>query len=121
MNKVIKKQLDNLYIAKSDGYDPVKHQFVFKKMSSVKLEENKFYLIKLHKSLISLEGCDVLVYNLNKGTCPTREYMKVNVLNNQHGLVQVNGFYYDAETKQDIKEFWSGWLPVDKLEVKEEL
>lgn len=121
MNKLIEKQLNKLQLATHSGYDEIKHQFVFKKITSVKLEVGKCYLIKLNKTLTKESINDSLVYNLNRGTYPKYEDMKVDVLKINKGLVQVNGIYFDAVSGEDIKEFWSGWLPVNQLEIISEI
>ena len=121
MNKVIEKQLEKLQLAKHGGYDETKHQFIFKKIAGVKLEVGKCYLVKLNKSLTKESENDSLVYNLNRGTFPKYEDMKVDVLKISQGLIQVNGIYFDAVAGEDIREFWSGWLPVNQLEVISEI
>lgn len=117
MNKIIEKQLNNLQIATHNGYDEDKHQFIFKKITGIKLNINSCYLIKLNKTLLEESLNDSLMYNLNRGTFPTHEYMLVDVLKLNQGLVQINGVYYDTLKNETIKEFWSGWLPINQIEV----
>ncbi len=115
INQIILDQLEKTQIAKHDGYDEIKHQFVFKKNCSIKLEVNKCYAIKLNKSLLDETINDSLMYNLNRGTFPKYDEMRVDVIKINQRLILVNGTYTSNAG------FWSGWLPIDQIEIIEEI
>ena len=112
INKLIEKQLNNLKVARYSCYDEVKHQFVFNKVKAVKLEEDKFYLVKLDVSLLT---DDALMYTLNKGNLPKYNSMKINVLKIVGNRAFVSGVY------SSVSGVWTGWLLLDKIEVLEEI
>lgn len=121
INKLILDQLDKLNIAQPSEYDEMRHQYTFKRIESIKLEEDKQYIVKLDKSLLDDTQSDVLMYNLNKGNFPKKQCMMINIMKKSGALVLVNGIYYDESTNTSLKECWSGWLQINAISVIREV
>lgn len=121
MNKLIKKQLEKLKVAKIDSYDEVKHTYVFKKHVAKIFNVNSVYIIRLDKSLLSATGDEILVSNWNQGHYPKYPCMKVQVNKKMGSMLFVCGVYYDEVLKKDMNEYYNGWLPDEKLEIIQEV
>jgi hypothetical protein len=121
INKLIVSELAKVKVADISQYDTNTHTYTIPKHVDVKLEQDKYYLIKLNKMLTVLHGNDTLSSNWNNGTYPAYQYMKVDVMKVLGKMIQVNGVYYDNDNKKDMNSMWSGWLPTDQVEIIKQL
>ena len=121
MNKYIKEQLDKVKVADLSNYDESANIYHIPKFNQFKYEVDKCYLIKLDKTLLEKSNYPILVDNWNHGTCPTCEFMKADVTKVLGKMIQVNGFGYDYEHKQDLNTLWSGWLPIGQITMIQQL
>lgn len=121
MNSIISKQLNQLKVAKIDRQDENNNTFYFKKINNNKIKIDSCYLIKLPKALRDVSICDSFLYNLNKGNLPKHEFMKIDVIAFKSSYAQVNGVYYDNINNKNLSEVWSGWLPINQIDIVKEL
>lgn len=121
INKLILKQLDKVEVAKVEEYDELHHTFHIKKHQEQTFEQGKYYIIKLDKHLLNATDNSLLVSNWNNGKFPTYEYVKCVVTKQVAKMIYVYGMYYNIESKQPIDEEWIGWLPIDQVEILEEV
>lgn len=121
MNRIIEEQLKKCQVADLSDFDSVTGTYHIKRFKQVKLEVDSCYLIRLDKQLLNKETSQVLSSNWNKGTVPPCEYMKIDVSKSMGKMICVNGIGYDYEKKQDLNIIWSGWLPLQSIEVIERI
>ena len=121
MNRLIRKQLDKLRVAKIDSYDELKHIYTFKKHKAKEFKIDSVYVLRLSNSLMIPKNNEILISNWNKGNHPLHQYMKVQVDKKLGNMLFVCGAYYDINTKNVLNEYWSGWLPDEELEIIEEV
>lgn len=120
MNKLIKKQLDRLKVAKVDSYDESTLTYVFKKHVSKIFKINSVYILKLNELLLNPNNNDILISNWNNGNYPKHKYLKAQVTKKVGNMLFLCGVYCD-ENKNNINEFWNGWLPDEQLDILEEV
>lgn len=114
MNKVTEADLSN--------FDTATNTFTIKKKTTIKIEENSYYLIELKDSLLnSNELAYTLNNNLNNGNPPKHKYYKVVVNSSLGKIIKVDGRAYDYATKTDLNIFWSGYLLVSEINILEKL
>ena len=121
VNKLILKQLEDVHVAKIGEYDELHHTFHIKKFQEQVFEQNKLYVLKLHKSLLNSTDNALLVSNWNNGAYPKHEYVKCVVTKKIAKMIYVYGVYYDNEQQLDLEEEWIGWLPTEQIEVIKEI
>lgn len=110
MNPLIEKQLGKLFIAgegKPDG-----DGIVFSRVSLPDVEVGKTYGIRVDLNML---GCDAIAYNMNAGKLPLCSEMTANIMSISKGVAQVTAAY------RGMQGMWSGWLPLDQIEVAEEV
>lgn len=80
------------------------------------IKQDKYYIIKLDNSLLNPKSHPTLVSNWNGNKYPTREIYKVEINKIMQGMIKVN-----AISNDDMKESFCGWLPINLIEVLEEI
>ena len=121
MNKLIKNELNKTSVADLSNYDKNKGEFLIPRIRKIRLEENSYYIIKLDTMLLNPGDMSVLSSNWNHGTFPPHKYLKVDVSKILGKMVKVNSIAYDYDNKQDLSSAWSGWLPIEQVEVLEKI
>ena len=118
MNNILKKQLEQL------GLDPTQKHFYFPKRQDIKLVEDQCYIIKLTDEALFPNPGAAWVANYNQGWLPSHVYWKVDINRFLGDMVKVTGLAYDPETKTDIEDTentWSGWLPLNCIQILEKI
>lgn len=82
------------------------------------MQEDHYYLIKVPEQYNLNE---VWITNWNQGSLPLRTHYKVDIGRILNDMIKVTGVAYDPSSKMDLEETWSGWLPLECIEVLEEL
>jgi hypothetical protein len=121
MNKLIKNELNKVLVADLSNYDKNKGEFLIPRIRKIRLEEGSYYVIKLDQMLLNPGEMSILSSNWNHGTTPPHKYLKIDVLKILGKMVKVNSIAYDYDSKQDLNLSWSGWLPIEQVEVLEKI
>jgi hypothetical protein len=121
MNKLIKNELNKVSVADLSNYNKSKGEFLIPRIRKIRLEENSYYIIKLDSMLLNASEMSVLSSNWNHGTFPPHTYLKVDVSKVLGKMVKVNSIAYDFENNKDLNSSWSGWLPIEQVEVLEKI
>lgn len=121
MNKIIEEQLKKVHFADLSDYNPLDNSYRIPKITQIKLVVNSCYLIRLNERLLNRETSQVLSSNWNKGTVPPCKCMKVDICRIMGKFINVNGLGYDENGKKDLDVVWSGWLPIQDIEVVERI
>ncbi len=117
MNKHTRKQLDKVKRFSLGYYDDNTTHIFIPKITSIKIDVDCCYLVKLSDSIVHPQPNSTLATNWNQGRVPTHYYYKVDICKILGTMIQVNGVAYDYENQKDINELWSGWLPLKDIEV----
>lgn len=120
MNKIIKKQLQSCRVADLPEIKDDTTHIVIPKYEQVRVTEDSTYVIKLAQSLITPNPDDMYNINWNKGSNPTFQYMFAEVGKVVGKNIFVYGVEYDIESNTPKQISWSGWLPLDRVEIIEE-
>lgn len=120
MSKIIQQQLKKLTVAKIDSYDALKHTYLFKQHQSMIFKVDACYILKLDDLLLNATSNELLVSNWNNGNYPKHKYMRAQVTKKVGNMLYLCGVYCD-ENKNNLNEFWNGWLPDEQLEIVEEV
>lgn len=118
MNKLIKKELNKLKVAKLGAYDEKTHSFFIPKHVELKLLENHSYILKLDDSLLE---DSTLADNWNKGTKPPSKYIKAEINQIMANMIKINAIGYNYDTNTDLNKFWTGWIIKDRFEIIKEI
>lgn len=121
MKDIIRHQLNSLRIASIPEFNEDSTEIVIKKLSNIPLLEHHCYLIKLEDNLLAPNNNSALTINWNGGSIPTHKYYKVDVIKIMAQMIKINGLAFDYDSKKDINEIWSGWLPLNGIELLEEI
>lgn len=117
MNKIIKEQLKKCVVANVPSYDDNTTHLQIKKYNEIKLVENSYYLIRLSSSITNPPSNSVLASNWNNGSVPKHSYFKCEISRVMGTMIKINGLAYDMTNNKDLNEMWSGWLPIEGIEV----
>lgn len=117
MNPIIKKQLEQVKVADLSNYDATTRTFNIPKYNQTRIIEGESYIIKLEPSLLKPNPGDSFHTNWNRGILPVHEAMLIEVSKVNGKVIYVDGVGYDLETDKSTSDFWSGWLPVDRITV----
>lgn len=121
MNKLVKEQLAKCKVAQVPPYDENTTHLRIKKYNEIKIAENNYYLIRLHSSVTNPPSNSVLASNWNNGLVPRHSHYKCEVIKIFGTMIKINGLAYDINANRDIDEIWTGWLPLDGIEVIKKL
>lgn len=114
---LIESELAKVSVATVGPYDAESRTYFIPKHVDLSLEADNCYLIKVSEAVVAPKGNDMLSSNWNNGTHPACRFMKVDVTKLLGTMAQVNGVYYDNDAKADLNGMWSGWIPVDQIEI----
>lgn len=115
-NKITKQQLEKVNVADLSNF--VDGVYYIKQRKDIHLDVNKCYHIELDDVLLQKENNEFAI-TYNKGVVPKNKCYTIDVSKNLGKLVYVNAIAYDKEAKQNLKEFWVGWLPLENIKVLE--
>ncbi len=118
MSDLIKKQLEKVQIADLSNFDPETNTYIIPQKKSIKIENNKAYLIYLNDSFFYNS---TLKDNWNKGFMPKDRYLKCEINNVVAKMIQVTAIGYDMLNKKDTYNFWNGWVSLDDIQVLQKL
>ena len=119
--KLIEDQLKKVRVADLSNYDAKTNTYIIKKFGATRLKEDCCYIIELDESLLHSNQNSLLESNWNKGSIPNCKFYMADVLKEVGRMVQINGVGYDNETGTRLNTHWTGWLPVEKISVIEEI
>lgn len=117
MNKHIKEQLKQVKLAKVPNFDDNTTHILIKKQTTIKIEEDCCYLIKLNSSITNPSTTSTLASNWNNGIIPNHSYYKIDVQKIMSHMIKVVGVAFDYENQRDLVDMWHGWLPIDEIEI----
>ena len=118
MNKIIEQQLKEVKIADLSHFDEENGIFTIPQKKSIKIEQNKSYLIHLNDSFFYNS---MVKDNWNKGWEPIDRYLKIDVNVILSNMIKVVSIGYDALNKKDTMNFWTGWICLNDMEVLQTL
>lgn len=108
MNKHIKEQLNQVKVARVPEFDDNTTHIFIKKQTTIKLEEDSCYLIKLHSSITNPTTTSTLASNWNNGSIPNHNYYKVDIQKIMAHMIKVAGVAYDYDNQVDLIDMWHG-------------
>lgn len=114
MKELIKKQLESVEIADLSNYNAETNTFIIPQKKTIKLKENKAYLIYIRDSFF---WDDIVKKNWNNGSEPLDRYLKIEVISIMSSMVKVMSIGYDPLNKVDTNRFWSGWLKINDIDI----
>ena len=89
--------------------------FFVKKDVSIRVLENKCYLVKLNDSIFNANN--IINTNWNGGRIPKCRYYQVDVNTIMANMIKVSGIgYNEPECITPLANWW-GWLPLEEIEV----
>lgn len=121
MKDIIKQQLNSLKVAQIPKFDDNTTEIIIKKLSNIPLLENHYYIIKLNDSLLIPNNNSALTINWNGGSVPKNKYYKIDVIKIMAQMIKINGLAFDYDNKIDLNKMWSGWLPLNSIEILEKI
>lgn len=121
MNKIVKEQLKKCDTARLPPFDDNTTHLLIKKYVPVSVVENNYYLIAISNSILHPTENSLLVSNWNNGSVPKHTHYKCEVIKKLGQMIKINGLAYDMSTNLDINEMWTGWLPLDGIEIIKKL
>lgn len=111
MNKIIKQQLEKIQLADITNYDPETNTYHIPKRTTIKLEEDEYYLLTLQPEFLN----DTIIRdNWNKGSVPPALSFKAEVEKTLGRMVKIDSIIVDEEGN-DTDKFWSGWISTDYI------
>ena len=124
MKDIVKEQLKKVTTLKLPSYnDNTTHMII--KMSDMEeklvFEENNYYLISLQPALLNPSSSSALESNYNEGRVPKHQYYKCEVKKILGQMIKIFGLAYDLDTDTDINETWTGWLPINSVDILQKL
>lgn len=117
MNKHIKEQLNQVKLANIPNFDDNTTHIFIKKQTTIKIEEDSCYLIKLNSTITNPSLTSTLSSNWNNGSVPNHSYYKVDIQKIMSHMIKVVGVAYDYDNNRDLTDMWCGWLPIDEIEI----
>ena len=124
MNKFIKEQLNKCTYANIPYFDDSTTVIKIPKTkpgSANVLRIGRCYLIEISDYVFSSSEMSTLSSNWNNGTFPPCKFMNVEVVNIVGRMYKVNGTGFDPSTNSVIMSTWEGWLPMQSINVIEEV
>ena len=116
MRDLIRQQLQNCSYANLNNFDPATNTFIIPKYSKPQFILGNMYLVQLSNAVVNQTN-SVIASNYNNGTAPAYSYLKIFVSKSLGKMIYVDSLGFDIQTKQDINEMWSGWLPTEELTI----
>lgn len=121
MNKIIKEQLKKCTTANIPSFDDTTTHLLIKKYSPLVINENSYYLIKIGDGVLHPSENSLLASNFNNGGIPNHSHYKCEVVKVLGTMIKIVGLAFDISTSTDLNEMWSGWLPLDEIEIIKKL
>lgn len=126
MNKRMKQQLASCKICQLPFYDDNTSQIEIPlynpNASKVELEENKYYIIHLSKSVYDPPENSSLAVNWNKNIIPQSEFLLITKTSSVGDMVQVDGCGWDNNVNKASKDVYTNlWLPLNAFQIVKEL
>ena len=115
MNKITKKQLEQVSLADLSNFDAEHNVFYIKKYNKPTFKSNVCYIIRVSKELINNDS-HFIATNWNKGSSPKSEYYKAYVSKTMGKMVYCDCLEYDFVQKCDKTNSFSGWLDINLIE-----
>ena len=114
MREYVKQQLAKCNYANLNNYDEATNTYIIPKYTKPKYDLGKMYIVQLPAIIINNPD-SVLACNWNNSTYPKSNYLKIYVSKSAGKMIYVDSIGYNLETRQDLTNMWSGWLPTDEL------
>ena len=119
MNKIVKDQLKKCNYCDLSNYNEETNSYLIPKVSGVKLEKNKEYIIELSDK--AFDSNYYVNINWNKGRAPKSKYYNCEVFDITGKIARISGVSYDPETDLTTQEYWNGFVSIDHINVIKEL
>ena len=117
MRDIIKDQLSKVKYVDVSGIKEGEPFFI-KKRIPTNFELNKEYIIELNDDLLIKGKNDILESNFNHGRVPKDKKLHGEVQIILGKMILFNGFGWNGKDKDN---YWSGYLPKDKIKIIEML
>lgn len=121
MNKIVKEQLQKVVTAKIPPFDDNTTFISIKKYEEVKIVEGEYYLIEISAGVLNPTANSLLASNWNQGSIPKHTHYKCEVIRVLGQMIKITGLAYNINTNTDLNEMWSGWVPLDGIEIIQKL
>ena len=118
LGKIIEQQLTKVQVADLSNYNKETNTYLIKRKTTIKIEEDKGYIIYLKDSAFDNTA---IINNWNNGSFPKARYLKIDVNKKMNNMIKVVSVGYDSITKEDLAMYWSGWLCIDNFDIIEKL
>ena len=115
MNKITKKQLEQVSLANLSNFDAEHNVFYIKKYNKPIFKPNTYYIIRISRELIN-NDTHFIATNWNRGISPKSEYYKAYVSKTMGKMIYCDCLEYDYEHKQDKTNSFSGWFDINLIE-----
>lgn len=113
MSERLVKELDKLKYANIQKING--NEYLIRKEDGIRIIENKYYMIHVDKRLMNNDN--IYATNWNKGKYPKANYYQVCVEKILGNMIRVTGVGSDDTSFKNISDNFSGWLPIEMLEV----
>jgi hypothetical protein len=121
MNKIVKEQLKKVSTAKLPAFDDSTTSMLINKHQEIKIVENSYYLIEIKAGVLNPTANSILSSNWNEGSIPKHHHYKCEVIRVLGQMIKITGLAYDINTNTDLNEMWSGWIPLDGIDIIKKL
>lgn len=126
MNDIMKKQLASCKICQLPYYDDGTTELIIPLYTpdakQVVIEENKYYIVQLSRSILTPCENDTLQTNWNRGIKPISEFLLVIRTNQVGDMVQFDACGWDSQTQHAKADVYTSlWLPRTGFKVIQEL
>lgn len=121
MNKIVKEQLKKCETARLPNFDDNTTHLLIKKYEPISVVANCYYLIEISAGVLNPTANSLLASNWNNGSIPKYNHYKCEINRVVGTMIKVTGLAFDINTNSDINEMWSGWLPLDGINIIKKL
>lgn len=124
MNEIIKQQLLSCKVANIPEFNDLTTHLIIpakKSGNGIAIREGCCYLIELQDVLLNPTDMIELHKNWNNNILPCCKYMKCECTKMVGGMIHIDGVGYDFMNNIDLSCTWSGWLPLEYINVLGEL
>ena len=124
INPIVKEQLNNCKVANIPDYNDDTFSL---RIKGKKTQNNQtcipghYYDIELANYIIKPTPDFNLHINWNKNIVPKSKYYRCEVVQILSNMIKINGVGYDVDNQTTIDDSWSGWLPLDGIEILREI
>lgn len=108
------EQLKKCEFADLSNFDANTNTYHIPRYTKPTYDIGKCYIIQVPDRLINNTN-SIEAVNWNKCTAPSNKYLKIYVSKQLGKMIYIDSVGYDLETKRDLNNLWSGWLPIEEI------